>query len=302
MCYDYSIFGKGVVATMVKYFFVICLLIGCILAVYFLLQIFFSIEKKHFENRMVAVCCASSAIWSLGFGVLILQKNTEWAYYCRSFGMIGVFLFLISVQVLVCHISGIGKKWRYLLNGFSFTGILIYFLTIQKSEVVYYPSEMGMTYFFKKGLCNNLYTAYSVILAIDILSVTIYMIRFSKVKRIRAFGKQFILVEFLVVFGMMLDTIFPLIGKSAIPGSSLTQFWGLAVLYHAVYVINRSRINIKNMSEFIYYSLAMPVLVFDVDQKLQIINDAAASFLGISREAAGTEQASLGSLFEIGEE
>lgn len=88
-----------------------------------------------------------------------------------------------------------------------------------------------------------------------------------------------------------------------LPGSSLTQFWGLIVLYHAVAVINRSRINITNMSEFIYYSLAMPVLVYDVDRQLQIMNDAAASFLGISRESGQAAQnAAIGCLFEVDEE
>lgn len=285
-----------------KYFFAVSLLCGGILAIYFLLQFFWRKEKKYIENRLVAVCSFSSAIWSMGFGVLILQTDETWAYYCRAFGMIGVFLYLISVQMLVCHISGINKKWRYFLEGFSFTGVIIYFLTIQRSEVVYYPSEMGMTYYFKKGFCNNVYTAYSVIEAIIILGVIIYMIRSSKVKRMQVFGKWFLLVEFIVVFGMILDTIFPLIGKNAIPGSSLTQFWGLVVLYYAVSVINRSRINITNMSEFIYYSLAIPVLVYDVDRKLQIVNDAAASFLEIGREDIGSEYVRLDKIFEIKEE
>lgn len=284
-----------------KYFFSIILFISSILAFYFAFQSCWAKGKKNTESCLFSVFCFSSGVWSLGFGTLIIQTDTEMAYICRTIGMVGVFLYLITAQILVCHISGIKKIWRNLVVGFSCTGILIYFLTIQRSQVVYYLDSMGMTYYFKRGFANNVYTLYSIILAFNILGVTIHMIRSGGVRRMRVFGKYFLVVEMIIVFGMMLDTVFPLLGISAIPGSSITQFWGLVVLYHAMNVIKRSRINIENMSEFIYYSLAMPVLVYDADYRLQIMNDAAVAFLGEGSEPRVSRDMELGQMFEVDE-
>lgn len=283
-----------------KYFFSMSLFASFVLAFYFALRFCWSREKKMTEDWLVAVCCLASAIWSFGFGMLILQTDADKAYFCRAVGMIGVFLYLITAQMLVCHISGMKKNLRYLFDGISLTGVIVYFLVIQRSEVVYWLDEMGMTYSFQPGFCNNVYMIYSVVMAINILYGILYMMRCTK-RRLHAFARKFLLVEVLIVLGMMLDTLFPLIGKPAIPGSSLTQFWGLVTLYHAVHMNNRSRITITNMSDFIYYSLTMPVLVYDADRRLQIVNDAASSFFGINAETE-TGKFGLGQYFDMDED
>lgn len=281
----------------ISYFLFTCF----ILAGYFAVRIIFSKERKYPEKRMLAVFCLSSAVWSLGFSTLILQTEPDMGYLCRSFGMIGVMLYLIMAQVLVSYISGIRPLARRIVNGISYLGVFVYFLVIQKSQVVYQLEPRGMTYFFKPGFCNNMYTLYCVIVAMNILWVSIYMIRRSKVKRIQHFGKNFMVVEAIIVVGMILDTILPLVGLAAIPGSTATQFFGMIVLYRAVEAISHARIDISNMSGFIYSSMAVPVLVYDSRQKLKIMNDAAASFLEKDREVAGWENISLDQMFEMEE-
>lgn len=285
-----------------KYLFSVIMFINCVLAFDFAIRFGWISEKKYIENRLVAVFCCASALWSGSFAALFLQTDTEMAYICRSIGMIGTFLYLIVAQMIVCNISGIKKRWRYLFDGISYIGIFVYFLTIKKGEVVYQLTGDGMTYYFKPGFCNNAYIVYVVILSINIFAVIVYMLRFAKAKRIQAFGRKFLLVEGLIFLGMIFDTVFPLLGFGAIPGSSITQFWGMVVAYNAVYQVNRSRVNITNMSEFIYYSLAMPVLVYDADRRIQIMNDAASSFLGVSQNVVETGKLGISQLFDIEEE
>ena len=88
------------------------------------------------------------------------------------------------------------------------------------------------------------------------------MIHSSEKKRLKIFGKHFLLITSLILVGTVLDMIFPAMGLPALPGSNVTQFWGLIILFYAMDVLNRTRINVSNMSKFIYYSLAMPILVF----------------------------------------
>lgn len=285
-----------------KYIFSVSMFVNCVLALDFAVRFGWSNERKYIENRLVAFFCLGSALWSGSFAALFLQTSTDAAYICRSIGMIGTFLYLIVAQVLVCHISGIERGWRRFFNGISYLGIFVYFLSIKKGEVVYHLTDEGMTYYFKPGFCNNVYIVFVVVLSVNILIVISYMLRRAKAKRIQAFGKKFLLVEILIFLGMMFDTVFPMLGFGAIPGSSMTQFYGLLVLYSAENEINRSRVNIANMSEFIYYSLAMPVLVYDSERRIQIMNDAAASFLNISQNMIAEENIHISRLFDIDEE
>lgn len=285
-----------------KYFLAVNLFAYCVLAFYFALRFWCLKGKKYVENRLVGAFCFASGIWSLGFSALMLQTDPYRAYLCRSAGMIGVFLYLIIAQVLVCHISGIKRCWRWWMDGFSFTGIIVYFLVIQKDQTVYYLSDMGMTYYFKAGFCNNVYIIYTIIVCVNLLAVIFYMIRVSKVKRVQALGRSFLFVAILIIFGMVLDTIFPLMGMAAIPGSSLTQFWGTLVFWYAQNIVDRSRITIKNMSEVVYYSLAVPIMIFDSNKKIQLMNDAAASFLGISQNVLNTEEIRIEQIFDIEEQ
>ena len=280
-----------------KYFFSYYLLASFVLATFLAFWTFVYREREYLINRLVILCCAGSAIWSLGFGAMMIQTDTQMAYYCRSLGMIGVFVYLIAAQILVCRISGIGNGPRRLFEGFSLLGIIIYFMVIQPDVTVYELKRMCMTYYFKNGLFSTMYTAYSVLVGVNIFIVSLYMIKKSPLKRIQKFGRQFLVVLALIVAGMVLDTVFPMLGMNAIPGSSMTQFFGLIILWQAVHAISLSRINITNMSQYIYSSLAMPVLVYDAEGILHIMNDAGKRFFGRLRELPEKEKLGIDQLF-----
>lgn len=266
-----------------NYVFAAILLVNGTIAIYMALQQFFDSDIKYFLNKLLGVFALASAIWSFGFGALFIQTSPTNAYYCRSVGMVGVFLYLITGQLLLGFISEIKPIIRNIMSAFAFLGIGVYFLTILPGQTKYYLSNWGMTYHFESGLANNLYTLYTVILAINLFVFSVHMMVTGSTCRLREFGKYFFVTELMIVFGMVLDTIFPLLGLSAIPGSSLTQFWGLSILQYAVVKINRSRITIPNMSEFVYYSLSSPLLVYDMKHDVKIVNDAADSFFGVNR-------------------
>lgn len=286
-----------------KYVFAISLYTFAVLAFYFGIQYIWVKEKEYLENRLLSVLSFASWMWSMGFGVQILTTDEEAAYFCRVIGMIGTFLYLIDAQVLICHVSEIPAVWRNIFNGISYTGVIIYFFTIQKDQIIYKLSPTrGMTYAFKAGFGNTIYTIYCVVVALDLLFVMLYMILANKGERIRVFGKRMLFVELFIMFGMILDTVVPLLGIPAIPGSTLMQFFGLVVVRSAVNESNRSRINMENLSEFVYYSLSVPVLVYDMDRHLRMVNDSASSFLGLEKKQMLKEDSCINQLFEADDE
>lgn len=266
------------------HFFSFIFFIDSIIAFYLFLSPIWLRKKLDAANKALHLYALASAIWSLGFAMLFVQTDTEKAYFWRSFAIFGTVLYMITVQFLICHFAEISKRTRMILNGVALTGIVPYLLSIQRGQTEYFISKFGMTYRFKPGLVNDIYTMYFVVVSCNILGVIIHMIRSSEKKRMRLFGKRFLLITILILLGTVLDMVFPAVGLPALPGSNLTQFLGLIILFYAMDALNRTAINVSNMSEFIYYSLAMPVLVFDEQYKLRIANEAAFDFFKLPKE------------------
>lgn len=286
-----------------RYIISIVLFTCGVLALSFAVQLLSSKVIQYKENKLLALASIGSGIWSLGFCVLYMQNNTDKTYYCRSVGMIGTFLFLISIQLLVYHIAEINSLWAKILNAITLiTGLPAFIMSIYPNEVVFTLQDLGMSYYFKPGLPNTFYTLYTIMIAISILLFIIQMIAFSKSRQIHTFGIRLLFVEIVVVLGMILDTIFPVLGIAAIPGSTLTQFWGIVILMIAVRSNNHYKINITNMSEFILYSLSTPVLVYNGKRKLQIANNAAADFFQYEPPAKGQGNILLSELFQLKED
>lgn len=257
---------------------------GFVLALYFVIQVLRKREMKYKENRLFVFACIFSSLWSFGFFGVNIQTNPDNGYLWRGIGLVGTFGFLITAQFLICHLSDVKKIYCYLTEGFSLLGILIFFFIIQRDHAVYELSSIGMSYSFPPTFWNNFYNVYCVIVGCNMVAMIMYMIKRPRAQRLKELGKNLMWVISAMIFGMLLDTILPMFGTPSVPGSTIGQFVGLVVLYVSLSSFNLSRITISNMSEFIYYSLTVPVMVFDVKEKLQILNDTAYSFLGVERE------------------
>ena len=273
---------------MIKYICPQLLFAGFVLSLYYAFSHLKKTNIKKKENLLFVLFCFSSAIWSFGFYGVFIQTIPDNAYLWRAIGMIGTFGYLITAQLLICHFSGIRKLWRCSVEFFSLLGIIIYFFIIQKEQVTYELTDIGMSYSFSPGIWNNIYIGYSVITAVNMFFITIYMLTKSSTRRMKVLAIKLLTAELIILFGMLLDTIFPMIGMKAIPGSSIAQTIGLFIMYGAVNFASHSEITISNMSEFVYYSLTVPVLVYDANQKLQILNDAAYPFMGVKKNERGS--------------
>lgn len=281
-----------------KNFFSSILIIDGIIAFYLFLSPIWQRKKLNATNKALHIYALASSIWSLGFGLLFQQTEIDNAYWCRSIAILGTYLYMLSVQYLICLFADISTKTRNIFNFIALTGIVPVLLSMKRDQTEYFISTFGMTYRFKPGLINTLYTLYFIIVACNILGIIIHTILNAQKKRIKTFGKHFLIITLLIMIGTVLDMIFPAIGLPALPGSNVTQFWGLIILFYAMDIINRTSINISNMTEFIYYSLAVPVLMFDDNYRLRIANEAASNFFILPKETDLLGTKNIGSLFD----
>ena len=257
--------------------------------------------RDYAGNAILGLLCFSSSIWCYGFGMVFLTSNTTIAYWGRTIGMIGVFAYLILVQILVGILGKIPQKAYRAFCIFTSLGILIYFPTVNPAVTVYYMEETGMTYTFKPGLANNIYTVYSLIFAINMIVSIICTIRNAENRRTKITGYKMASTLIIIFLGMILDTILPMFGFGAIPGSSITQFLGLLVLYYAIVDFNKTRITPMNMSSYIYGSVSEPVMVFDIEGVLRLSNKASEDVFRETFEHYKEEEIKITEMFLLDE-
>ena len=261
--------------------FMVILFANGIISAYFALQYSWNRRRSDFHNRIMPFICLASSIWSLGYAIMLYTPNITLAYLCRSIGLFGIFTYIFLSILLVGRIAQIPKNIRYLFVGLSSIGFVLYFILIQEDQ---YSHEIagigtGITSFFKEGLLNNMFTAYCCIAAAIITGISIYIIFFQPLKRLKAIGKYFFFIMVLIISGILLDSFFPVKGNSTVPITCIFQFWGMCTLYHAVHLHNKSQITAVNMTDYILFSMSSPIFVFDNDRKLCLANNASVPYL-----------------------
>lgn len=256
-------------------------------------------KKKIKEERLLVWFSMASTIWSFGFARLCMQTTAVAAHRWRCVGIFGTVFYMIFAQAIVSRMANVKTVMRRVFDFIASLGIVVYIVAMQPNQTEYFRSKFGMTYKFKPGIISNIYSIYFGVVAVIIIYLIIIMSRKSNLKRDRAFAKRFMYVTVLILVGTVLDMVFPAIGLAALPGSNVTQFFGLLIIQYALVEINRNRISVSNMSEYIYYSMGSPILVFDSSYILKIANEAAEQFLDLNMSDITYQSRRIDDLFEI---
>jgi len=262
--------------------------------------IVFAFEKKPMTlaNSQILLVYIFSAIWSLGCGLMTVQTEPVLTYICRYVGIFGCFAFMMVIQKTMCTISEIPHKYQLIFNGISYTGVFVWIAHIISKQTIFVHTIVGTTFYLKEGIITVIYSLYFTVVCINILLVTIYTLKKHKLQRVRASARSFLFIEMLIFVGAILDMILPVFQIPAWPGSAITHFWGVFVFWFAVKEMQNSQITVANMSEYIYYSLEMPVLIFDNNYNLQIINEASAKYFGMADQIDPSVEFKINNLFD----
>ena len=104
-----------------------------------------------------AALAISSSLWSVCFGAIPVQTDTEYAYLLRCFGMIGTFATLIFACVLISEWVGVCKPTKYTVIGISLLGIVIFPFNIRRDCIEFMDTKIGMSYHFKANIWTDIY-------------------------------------------------------------------------------------------------------------------------------------------------
>lgn len=235
------------------------------------------------KNKKFLLFCLSSALWSLGFGFLIIQSTVNKAWLCRSIGMMGVFPYIYFGLSLLSYLAESSIKEKKLLKYSGVAGFIFYPFIIDPKIQSFELTSYGMAYSFNSNFWVTLYNIYFIYILILIVITICKFKKRTDLKRKRVTYRTILLYAIMLAIGATLDTVFPALGLVSFPGSTITQFFGVCLIYSALSYEIKNSTSIENIAQYIFHLSNFPIIVFNSKNKLSLISDSACEFLGITK-------------------
>lgn len=256
-------------------------------------------EDKHLPGNWYFLFLGLfSFIWSLGMGVFTLQTTEEGAFFWRAFYLIGVVGELVMAGLLVGIWLNIPPFFKKIADVFFVFGALVaYPMLSVKNACEFVLTDYGMSYCTVKYVGRTTYNVYLIIFLILVCLEMVYCLVRREKKREVVMAKACILVLVIVTLGLFMDTFTFGQPRPAFPASSICQ--PIAVIF--AYAMSRktkiNNISVQNLSDYIYASVNVPMLIVDEHRYLKICNAKAIDFFDMPEELL--KQKTLEELFDF---
>lgn len=231
------------------------------------------------QSLLFSGAAFSSSLWSFGFSLIWIQTNPEVARICRSVGMIGTFLFFIFIVELILQWLEGAKVLKMYARLESYIGIFLWPFLCRNNSVEFRNSDMmGMSYGLIPNIYNTIYNIFCITLGINVFIILFLILRQTMRKIMRVFIRCLLGCCLIIFVGMVFDTILPVFGFDAFPGSTMTQGIGILCMSAVMRFKRKSELTVENISEFVYYCVDTPVLIYDEAGIFRICNNGAKDF------------------------
>ncbi len=230
-------------------------------------------------SRLFVFVGISSSIWSIGFGAILIQQDADYAFLMRCVGMVGTFGTLIFATALIAEWTQVNKWIKNGSIGFSLFGIVIFFFNERRENIEFTQVDIGMSYHFKGGIWTDIYLMYSVVIALIMFVMVIWMIRTTDKRRKKVVGFRLLWALIVITVGMLFDTILPAFGIVAVPSSTIGQAIGIFIVYSGIDFNRKNFIDIDNIAAYIDKSTQVYLLAFDENLRMSFASGSARKFM-----------------------
>ncbi len=239
-----------------------------------------------------------SFLWDLGMGIFTMQTTADDAGFWRAFYLIGVMGLIVMSGLLVGIWLNIPNPFKKIADNYIVFGALAVYPIICVPEACeFVRTSYGMSYITTDYLGRIAYNVYVLGYIVFVCAEMVYCLLHHSKKREIAMSKACILVLLIIGSGLMLDTFIMGPQRPAFPATAILQ--PIAVIF--AYVMSRktkiNNITIQSLSDYIYASVNVPVLIADENRYLKICNATAIEFFDMPDELL--KQKKLEDLFDI---
>ena len=247
-------------------------------------------EKNVAANWYLLFMALSSAVWNFGMAIFTLQTTATGAAFWRSIYLIGVFGLIVTAVMLCGTWLNIPRKAKRIVNLYAVVGAAIVYPLLRVPEACeFVRTKYGMSYTPQPFTGKTLYFSYLAGIALLMVAEVVYCLIRHRRKRELIMAVSCIVV-LLVLGGSLISTVFSSGADTpAFPSSVMIQ--SLEIIF--IYIISRririNNISLTNLTDYIYASVSVPVLVANEEGDIKICNASGLQFFNLPEEAVKRE-------------
>ena len=255
--------------------------------------------KNKLLNASFSFMCCGNILSNVGYAVLLMQEgNGNAAVISFDIAVAGILIFRIfslCTFVFWLNIKNIYKSLFLILETIVCIIVTIIFVNAGNMEYIY--TAAGGTFAVRIQRMEMLYFFFKLFLQVIFLAITVIIFLKSKNKRTKRLTVGMFGFDLALFFDVLFDLSSPGGELIYFPYNSLLYFGGILCLYITMIYSKESLITVRNMSEYIYYNVEAPILIFDENERLVIINRYGSEFFNMSEEECYDK--TIADLFEL---
>jgi len=241
-------------------------------------------RSKIHQEHLAAVACV--VISSLSYGLMTIATNEAAIRVFWSVGFISYIMFLPTWIRFTANMYTIKHKvTRYIARSVL---ILVTFLLslacVLSDQVTFEHTGLGVQFTYGNSILFRFVVIYVFAMSISVVVSHIRWWRESTMKRQRIQQRTFVLLTFLLAPpGFLTDFFIPSFTSEMVtPLVSVLLFPASWQLYMSMRKNRTLSITVQNVSEYIFKSVTIPVLVLEYDNYIRLENKEAIEFFGSS--------------------
>ena len=242
------------------------------------------------RNYLITVCILS--LWSLFYGMMLVSGSEVTAAFFWGFGFIAFSLFFPSWIYFLAHITGFGQKnklWLYAIYAIS---LAIAVAAILTGEVAFERTGFGFVFIFGRLPIFRIMAVYFIFISIIMTYLHVHWVRVVKTRYEKMSLTRFTVITFMITPPAL---FFEFVGPAYfdmhfIPIAPLLVSFVSVHLAYVMRTYSSMSISVKNVSEDIFKSIQMPILLLDNENLVIHRNSAAVNIWpddSFTKDAAG---------------
>lgn len=261
---------------------------------------YFIYERNHSTlNMMFYLLGICDFLWCAGYSLVGFSTTYQWAFVGRTAGFLGVEFFFIIEIVILTIITKRYKRARIAVISFLISFSIVDAFTYLQPATVDFIRVDSLTLINPQN--SPLKIFHAVFLSFVVFFMFFYAIAWIKESHFKRENRIMItlmVVNSIIIIGAIPDTLLPLLGHYVIPTSGFFAFVAYVVLLISASKFNVFAISEQNLNSYIFNYAHSPIMVFDANEQLAMMNHYGKKFLDIPH---ATHQ-KLSDLFEISQE
>lgn len=246
---------------------------------------YYIFERNHSTvNMIIYFLGIFTFLWCMGYSLVGFSQGYSFAFVGRLIGFIGIVGFLIGEYLLlVMATNRFNTKHKVITALMLLLATIDGFIYLDPRYVEFVRKDFITVIRQLPNPAKYIHLVFIVLVCFCLYKYAFTWMKQSNFKRENRIMITLIIVNSLIIVGAIPDLLFPFIGIDVVPTSGFFAFIAYISLVVSCLKFNAFSISEANLNSYIFNYAHSPIMIFDTNQNLVMLNHFGRDFLKVKR-------------------